>query len=246
MRQKKRSSERSSTRSGNAPDTTPRVRRLPQEDVPFLVDKPVGFSSFQIVRLLQKRYEKIGHAGTLDPFASGLLVMLPNRCTKQCERIQTMEKEYTGEIFLGLTTDTYDITGKGVSRPDRSWTHLDLEGCNRLARRFVGEVDQIPPRFSALKQSGRRLYELSRNQEPVRVAPRRVVIRSFDIEHVDLPLLYFRAVVGKGVYIRSLAHDLGEAAGCGACLLSLRRTRIGSFQVSDALTLADILDGGSC
>ncbi len=223
-----------------------RGRRLPQEDVPFLVDKPVGFSSFQIVRLLQKRYRKIGHAGTLDPFASGLLVMLPNRCTKECESIHKMEKEYTGEIVLGLSTDTYDITGRAVSRTDRSWAALDLEGYKRLARRFVGEIDQTPPPFSALKRSGRRLYELSRKREPVRIAPRPVVIRSFDIERVDLPLLHFRAIVGKGVYIRSLAHDLGEAAGCGACLLSLRRIRIGSYDVSDALTLADILNGAPC
>ena len=214
---------------------------------PFLlVDKPVGFSSFQVVRILQKTGKKVGHAGTLDPFASGLLILLFDRATKQFDTIQKMDKEYTGEILLGITTDTYDITGLLTVSAISSEIDLDLKTLNRLARQFVGVVQQTPPRFSALKRGGRRLYELSRQNEFVKINPRRVCIKSFDIEKADPPLLKFKAVVGKGVYIRSLIHDFGKAIGPGACLLTLRRTRIGEHDVSQACSLGTILRKMTC
>ncbi len=212
----------------------------------LLVDKPVGFSSFQIVRMLQKNGSKVGHAGTLDPFASGLLILLFNRATKQFDAIQKLDKEYTGEILLGITADTYDITGSLSEAVMNSPIDLDLKALNRVARQFVGEVQQIPPRFSALKQGGRRLYEISRKNEFVPVKPRRVFIRSFDIELADPPILKFKAVVGKGVYIRSLVHDFGKAIGYGACLLTLRRTRIGRHKVSQACSLGIIARDMAC
>ena len=200
----------------------------------LLVDKPVGFSSFQIVRILQRRYKKVGHAGTLDPFASGLLILLINKATKRFNSVQKWEKEYCGEILLGITTDSYDITGV-ETRPRRA-VQGDIESSqlNEISEKFVGEIQQIPPSFSALKHQGKKLYQLSRKKLKVKIAARKVFVKSFNISEIDLPILRFRAVVGKGVYIRSLAHDFGEALGCGATLLSLRRIRIGEYNIADA------------
>lgn len=205
----------------------------------LLVDKPVGFSSFQIVRMLQKITRKVGHGGTLDPFASGLLIILFNRATKQFGSILQMEKEYAGEMVLGITTNTYDITGT-LKESKMADVDVSLSSLNRIARQFTGEIEQVPPSFSALKRQGRKLYELSRQNKPIVMAPRRVSVRSFEIEGIDPPILKFRSVVGKGVYIRSLAHDFGKAAGCGACLMTLRRIRIGTYHVSQACALGVI------
>jgi tRNA pseudouridine55 synthase len=212
----------------------------------LLVDKPVGFSSFQVVRLMQKMGAKVGHAGTLDPFASGLLILLFNRATRQFDAIQKLDKEYTGEMLLGITTDTYDITGFQCESGKDPTVDLGLKPLNHIAQRFTGDVQQVPPRFSALKRGGRRLYELSRQKRFVVIKPRRVSIKSFHIEQADPPLLTFRAVVGKGVYLRSLVHDFGALIGCGACLLTLRRTRIGMYKVSEASKLGMLIREMSC
>ncbi len=200
----------------------------------LLIDKPVGFSSFQIVRMLKPRYRKVGHAGTLDPFASGLLILLVNRATKQFDNIQKMEKEYTGEILLGITTDTYDITGTVTGDSIPSCSKVNRSELKNIVKEFTGEIQQMPPRFSALKHHGKKLYELSRKNQDVKIAARKVLVKSFDLLDVDIPILRFRALVGKGVYIRSLAHDLGLALGCGATLLALRRTRVGEYAVAQA------------
>ena len=212
----------------------------------LLIDKPVGFSSFQIVRILKKRYKKVGHAGTLDPFASGLLIILLNRATKQFENIQQWDKEYTGEISLGFSTDTYDITGTREKPINTGDVRTTLPALKRIAQGFVGKIEQTPPRFSALKQDGRRLYQLSRQNKQVKMSARAVSIKSFEIDDVDLPLVKFKSTVGEGVYIRSLAHDLGNALGCGATLLSLRRVRIGTYRVSAAMKLGDIMEPTQC
>lgn len=212
----------------------------------LLIDKPVGFSSFQIVRILKKRYKKVGHAGTLDPFASGLLIILLNKATKQFENIQQWDKEYTGEISLGFSTDTYDITGSREKPINIGDVRTTLPALKRIAQGFVGKIEQTPPRFSALKQDGRRLYQLSRQNKQVKMSARAVSIKSFEIDDVDLPLVKFKSTVGKGVYIRSLAHDLGNALGCGATLLSLRRVRIGTYRVSEAMKLGDIMEPTQC
>jgi tRNA pseudouridine55 synthase len=212
----------------------------------LLIDKPVGFSSFQIVRILKNRYEKVGHAGTLDPFASGLLIILANSATKQFDSIQRWDKEYTGELSLGYSTDTYDITGKRKQKAAAKDISLTLPELNRIAQSFVGEIKQMPPRFSALKRNGRRLYELSRQNKPVKIEPRKVLVKSFEIDGIDLPLVRFWSSVGKGVYIRSLAHDFGNKLGCGATLVSLRRVRIGEYRVAEAQKLGDILEPMKC
>jgi tRNA pseudouridine55 synthase len=207
----------------------------------LLVDKPVGFSSFQIVRMLQKQYSKVGHAGTLDPFASGLLILLINEATKEFDNIQKREKEYTGEILLGTVTDTYDITGT-VTEPRKAVDeNMTLTELNQVAAHFVGEIEQTPPRFSALKHQGQKLYQFSRKNQQVEITPRQVHIKSFCILDFDVPILRFKTVVGKGVYIRSLAHDFGNTLGCGATLLSLRRTRIGEYGVAKAKKLGMLL-----
>jgi tRNA pseudouridine55 synthase len=206
-----------------------------------LVDKPIGFSSFQIVRALQKRYRKIGHAGTLDPFASGLLIILTDKDTKMFRRYETCEKEYHGEMLLGIVTDTYDISGRVVAK-DGSILRPTNSILDRITREFTGSIKQAPPSFSALKSRGRKLYELSRKGIDIKPPVRTVTVMSFSIVHYDYPIVGFIVVVGKGVYIRSLAHDFGARLGTGATLLSLRRQRIGDCTVARAVTLGTLLN----
>ena len=212
----------------------------------LLVDKPVGFSSFQVVRILKNRFKKVGHAGTLDPFASGLLIILLNRATKQFDNIQQQDKEYVGVIILGFSTDTYDITGTQEKKSRICSTGMTLDELNRTAQQFVGEIEQTPPRYSALKKNGKKLYQLTRQNRSIDIAPRKVTVKSFEIVDVDLPILKFRSTVGKGVYLRSLAHDFGNVLGCGATLVSLRRTRIGAYHVAQAEKIGAILIQKSC
>ncbi len=214
-----------------------------------LFDKPVGFSSFQIVRILKKHYKKVGHAGTLDPCASGLLIILIGKATQKFNEIQTCEKHYTGDMILSVVTDTYDISGQIVKKMSREYIssmrenimYFSILELNHIADGFVGEIKQVPPRFSAIKKGGKKLYELSRSGQEVQPKKRKVCVKSFRITSYDYPVLKFDAVVGKGVYIRSLVHDFGNRIGCGATLLSLRRIRIGDYHVADADKLGDIL-----
>ncbi|UCG92433.1 MAG: tRNA pseudouridine(55) synthase TruB [candidate division WOR-3 bacterium] len=206
----------------------------------LLIDKPVGFSSFQIVRILKKRYQKVGHAGTLDPFASGLLIILIGRATKQFTAMQTRDKEYSGEMVLGRSTDTYDISGTWKQESCRV-EDFTLDTLNEIGTRFTGEIEQIPPRFSALKVGGKKMYELSRKGTSVLARRRRVFVHSFTLTAINERMVRFNAVVGKGVYIRSLAHDFGISLHCGATLVSLRRTRIGEYDVSQAKKIGDLL-----
>ncbi len=211
-----------------------------QSDI-VLVDKPVGFSSFQIVRLLKHKYGKVGHAGTLDPFASGLLVMLTGSATRRFNEFQTYEKEYHGQMLMGYVTDTYDITGRILDHNDH------VGGCavkqlQSIAREFIGSIEQVAPRFSALKTGGRKMYELSRAGKAVDPPKRRVCVHEFTLTTFTGNVLGFRAIVGKGTYIRSLAHDFGQRVGCGAVLLSLRRTRIGRFGVDSARSLGSLMN----
>jgi tRNA pseudouridine55 synthase len=207
----------------------------------LLIDKPVGFSSFQIVRLLKKQYKKVGHAGTLDPIASGLLIVLIGEQTKNFLVMQDFDKEYVGEFVLGMSTDTYDISGENMHKAQMSEMQCSLQRFNEIAQTFVGEIEQHPPRFSAIKQNGKRLYELSRAGIEVMPKSRKVFIRSFSIITIRYPLVTFHAAVRKGVYIRSLIHDFGKMIGGGSVLLSLRRVRIGDYHVMHAKRLGDII-----
>lgn len=210
----------------------------------LLFDKPLGWTSFQLVNkvrwLIRKSCNikkiKVGHAGTLDPLASGLLILCTGKFTKKIEDYQAQEKEYTGTFILGATTPSYDME----TEVDKSFgvDHISEEDIIGAALEFLGEIDQVPPVFSALKKEGKRLYEYARNGEEVIIPSRKVEIREFEITEIRFPEVDFRVVCSKGTYIRSLANDFGKTLGTGAYLSSLRRTKIGGFIVEDSLDIA--------
>ncbi len=208
----------------------------------LLIDKPLEWSSFQAVNALKwairKKFDlkkiKIGHAGTLDPLATGLLIICTGKFTKKIPELQGQIKEYIGTITLGATTPSYDLE----TEVDQSFptSHITEEGIKSTTAEFVGTIEQIPPIFSALKKDGKRLYELAREGKQVEVKSREIEISTFEINRISLPEVDFRVVCSKGTYIRSLAHDFGKALGSGAHLSALRRTKIGDFNVNNAST----------
>lgn len=202
----------------------------------LLIDKPLTWTSFDVVRKIRNltKIKKTGHAGTLDPLATGLLIVCQGKATKQIEGIQNAEKEYTGTIHLGATTASYDLESEPTAQQDLS--HVTEDIIRQQASSFVGFIDQIPPIFSAIKVDGKRSYDLARQGLEPELKSRRIEIKAFDITSIDLPEITFRVACSKGTYIRSLAHDLGQRIGTGAYLKSLRRTKIGDYSVNDALT----------
>ncbi len=206
----------------------------------LLIDKPLGWSSFQAVNkikwAIRKKFDlkkiKIGHAGTLDPLATGLLLICTGKFTKKINELQGQAKEYTGTITLGATTPSYDME----TEIDKTFPtdHITEELIREKAGRFIGEIEQAPPIFSALKKDGKRLYEYAREGKEVEIKKRKVTISAFEITKVGMPEVQFRVVCSKGTYIRSLAHDLGLALNSGGYLSSLRRTKIGDFNVDKA------------
>lgn len=210
----------------------------------LLFDKPLGWTSFQLVNkvrwLIRKSCNikkiKVGHAGTLDPLASGLLILCTGKFTKKIEEYQSQEKEYTGTITLGATTPSYDME----TEVNESFgiDHISEEDIIGATLEFLGEIDQVPPVFSALKKEGKRLYEYARNGEDVEIPSRKVEIKEFEITEIRFPEVDFRVICSKGTYIRSLANDFGKSLGTGAYLSSLRRTKIGGFIVEDSLDIA--------
>lgn len=211
----------------------------------LLIDKPLDWTSFQVVNKLKYRLPKvpkrpkIGHAGTLDPLATGLLILCTGKMTKQIDLYQAQEKEYTGEITLGLTTPSLDLETEfnGTFPID----HITEELIHETTMQFMGEIDQIPPIFSALKVDGKRMYDLARQGKEVEIKSRKITISEFEITKIDLPKIEFRVVCSKGTYIRSLARDFGEALNSGSHLSGLRRTRIGQFKITDAYALEDFI-----
>lgn len=210
-----------------------------EEGQVLLIDKPLHWTSFDVVRKIRNlvRIRKVGHAGTLDPLASGLLIVCTGKFTKRINEYMAQEKEYTGTFTLGAVTPTYDLE----SEPEN---FKPLEGIDESVIRtataaFTGEIFQVPPAHSAIKVDGKRVYELARQGKEVKLEPRKITIKSFEITAINLPLVYFRVVCSTGTYIRSLAHDFGAALGSGAYLSSLCRTRIGNFRVTEAQQLAD-------
>ena len=212
-----------------------------QEGQVILIDKPLEWTSFQAVNkvrwLIKKSFGikkiKVGHAGTLDPLASGLLIICSGKFTKKIDTYQAQEKEYTGTFTLGETTPSYDLETEIDQTFDIS--EITVEKIQEATKQFTGEIQQQPPVFSALKKEGKRLYEYARNGEEVEIPFRTVTISEFEITKIDLPIIEFRVVCSKGTYIRSLANDLGKALNNGAHLSSLRRTKIGAFSVEDAV-----------
>lgn len=200
----------------------------------ILLDKPIDWTSFDVVKKVRilTRISKVGHAGTLDPLATGLLIVCTGKFTKKINEYMGMEKEYTGSFTLGATTATYDLE----STPEniREYTHLTEEQIHAATLQFTGPIMQVPPAHSAIKKDGKPVYLAARKGLEVKLEPRPVTIHSFVIEKIELPVVYFRVVCSTGTYIRSLAHDFGAALGVGGYMSSLRRTRIGVFEVTDA------------
>ncbi|ETN94586.1 tRNA pseudouridine(55) synthase TruB [Zhouia amylolytica] len=208
----------------------------------LLIDKPLNWSSFQAVNKMKwailKKFKikkiKIGHAGTLDPLATGLLVICVGKYTKKIPELQGQIKEYTGTFTVGATTPSYDLeTTIDQTYPTE---HITSELILDTTNKFIGEIEQIPPVFSALKKDGKRLYEFAREGKEVKVNPRVIKISEFEITKIEMPEIHFRVVCSKGTYIRSLAHDFGKALNSGAHLSELRRTKIGDFNVDKAIT----------
>ncbi len=211
----------------------------------LLIDKPLEWSSFQAVNALKwairKKFDlkkiKIGHAGTLDPLATGLLIICTGKFTKKIPELQGQVKEYIGTFSLGATTPSYDLE----TDIDQFFPidHITEELIQTTVQQFLGTIEQIPPVFSALKKDGKRLYELAREGKKVEIKPRSIQILEFEITQIKLPHIGFRVVCSKGTYIRSLAHDFGKALQSGAYLSGLRRTKIGDFNVVNAVDPLD-------
>ncbi len=206
----------------------------------LVIDKPGGCSSYDVIRRIKRAtgIKKIGHTGTLDPMATGVMVICLNQATKLVPFLQDGEKEYAGRIVLGLTTDTDDITGRVTEkRINIDLTHQEVVAA---AEEFVGLIEQVPPAYSALKFQGRPGYKMARSGEKVPVRSRRVVVHDLAITGIDLPHISFYARVSKGTYIRSIASDLGRRLGTGACLETLRRLASGPFNLTRALSLEEM------
>ncbi len=203
----------------------------------ILIDKPLEWTSFDAVKKVRilTRISKVGHAGTLDPLATGLLIICTGKFTKKINEYMGMEKEYTGTFTLGATTPTYDLESTPENLKDIS--HLTEEQIHTATKSFIGPIMQVPPAHSAIKKDGKPVYLAARKGENVVLDPRPVTIHQFVIEKIELPIVYFRVVCSTGTYIRSLAHDFGAALGVGGYMSSLRRTRIGIFSVEDAYSL---------
>ncbi|WP_047416896.1 tRNA pseudouridine(55) synthase TruB [Cellulophaga sp. Hel_I_12] len=208
----------------------------------LLIDKPLGWSSFQAVnaikwsirRAFDLKKIKVGHAGTLDPLATGLLIICTGKSTKKINDYQAQEKEYTGTITVGSSTPSYDLeTEIDATFPTH---HITEELIQQTTQQFTGTIQQLPPVFSALKKDGKRLYEYAREGIAVEIKTREITITEFEITNISENDIFFRVVCSKGTYIRSLAHDFGKALGSGAHLSSLRRTKIGDFNVNKAIT----------
>lgn len=212
----------------------------------LLIDKPLHFTSFQAVNKLKyalinklrlpKKF-KIGHAGTLDPLASGLLLVCTGKFTKRISELQGQAKEYTGTFYIGATTPSYDLE----TEVDQTFpiNHINDSLIHETVKQFLGEIDQKPPVFSAIKKDGVRLYEHARAGEKVEIASRKTTIHEFEITRIALPEIDFRVVCSKGTYIRSLAYDFGKAMNSGSHLTALRRTKIGDYDVKNAIDVND-------
>jgi len=216
-----------------------------QEGRILLIDKPLEWTSFDVVKKIRNtisrntglRKIKVGHAGTLDPLATGLLIVCTGKFTKKIIEFQNQEKEYTGTFYIGATTPSFDKETEADKKFDTQ--HITNELLIKTAKTFVGEYNQVPPDFSAVNVDGVRAYQRARNNEKIEIPPKRITITEFELSNIELPLIQFRVTCSKGTYIRSLARDYGKALNSGAYLDSLIRTRIGSYNLSTAISIQD-------
>ena len=216
------------------------MERKNEEGRLLLLNKPYEWTSFDVIHKLRSKLKikKIGHAGTLDPLATGLLIVCSGKMTKKIEEFMGLEKEYTGKFVIGQTTPSYDLETEVSERKDISSITESL--IHQTTKAFHGIINQLPPAHSAIKVGGRRAYELAREGKVVQLSTRNIEIKEFEITSIQLPIIQFRVVCSKGTYIRSLAHDFGEKLGVGAYLSELCRTRIGTFKLEDALTVDEV------
>lgn len=207
----------------------------------ILVDKPLQWTSFDVVKKLRfaLKIKKIGHAGTLDPLATGLLILCTGKMTKQIDGFQAQEKEYTGTFIIGETTPSYDLETEVGNKKD--YNHITKEDILATVNKLTGELDQVPPVFSAVKVDGKRAYKSARKGEDVKLKARKITIKEFEILRFEQNEVDFRIVCSKGTYIRSIARDFGDILEVGAYLAALRRTRIGEFLVDNAKTIEEII-----
>lgn len=214
----------------------------------LLIDKPLEWTSFDVVnkvrstilRKLGLKKIKVGHAGTLDPLATGLLIVSTGKFTKRIEEFQAQVKEYTGTFYIGATTPSFDNETKiDAEFPTE---HIDEKLLLNTTQKFIGEISQVPPIFSAIRVKGERAYNIARKNEDLKLAPRNVTIGEFELTNIDLPEISFRVKCSKGTYIRALARDYGLALNSGAYLNSLRRTKIGEFDVHNASQIEELIE----
>ncbi|HKZ37901.1 MAG TPA: tRNA pseudouridine(55) synthase TruB [Chryseolinea sp.] len=203
----------------------------------LLINKPLQWTSFDVVNKLRHKLKikKIGHAGTLDPLATGLLIICVGKMTKRIEEFMGQEKEYTGKLVIGQTTVSHDLETSVTGQKDISNVNNDL--INLTAAGFVGNISQLPPQHSAIRIKGRRAYEFAREGKEIELKHRDVTVKEFEITRINLPEISFRIVCSKGTYIRSLVRDFGDQLQVGAYLSELCRTRIGDFRLEDAITV---------
>jgi tRNA pseudouridine55 synthase len=205
-----------------------------EEGQVILVNKPLRWTSADVVKKIRNRvHAKVGHAGTLDPLATGLLILCTGKFTKKINEYMAKEKEYTGTFTLGATTASYDL--ETVPGNPKDYTYVNAAVLETVSRQFTGEILQVPPVYSAIKKNGQRSYDLARQGKAVVLDGRKVRIRIFEMQIQQLPVISFRVVCSTGTYIRSLASDVGQTLGCGAYLSSLCRTRIGEYRLEDAI-----------
>jgi tRNA pseudouridine55 synthase len=206
-----------------------------EEGQMILVNKPLGWTSADVVKKIRNRvHAKVGHAGTLDPLATGLLILCTGKFTKKISEYMSKEKEYTGTFTLGATTPSYDL--ETIPENPKDYSEITSVKLNEASRIFTGDIIQVPPVYSAIKKNGERSYDLARQGRAVVLDGRQVTVSVFEMEVRQLPVVSFRIVCSTGTYIRSLANDIGEYLGCGAYLSSLCRTRIGEYLLKDAIS----------
>jgi tRNA pseudouridine55 synthase len=210
-----------------------------EEGQVLLINKPLRWTSFDAVRKVRNlvHTKKVGHAGTLDPLATGLLIICTGKFTKRINEYMSQEKEYTGTFTLGATTPTNDLEMEPENF--KSIQNIREEDIKAAINIFLGDIMQIPPAHSAIKIDGKRSYQLARQGIAVKAEPRKVTIKEFEISRIALPVVQFRVVCTTGTYIRSLAYDFGQALGCGAYLSSLCRTRIGTYTINEAMSVEE-------
>ncbi len=207
----------------------------------ILIDKPIDWTSFDVVNKIRSAtgVKKVGHAGTLDPKATGLLIICTGKKTKEISQFQDLEKTYSGTILLGVKSKSMDLETELIGSYDLSL--IKDEDIHNASKSFIGSIKQTPPMYSAIKHKGKSLYNIARKGKAINLEPREITVTRFNILNINLPYINFEITCSKGTYIRSIANDLGELLSCGAVLYSLRRTAIGNFSVDDALLISEFV-----